>query len=80
MVKRTNGFSMSDRDDIKIDAEKCWQAYKNGIKEYVTISCYYSNSSFILNNMKSSILSNYIDLNLTNDDVISVENKTRSAD
>lgn len=68
LVKRTKGFCMSNRDDIKIDADKCWLAYKNGIREYIPINCFYSNGNFILDNMKNSNLSNYIDLNLTNEE------------
>ena len=52
LVKRTKGFCMSNRDDIKIDADKCWLAYKNGIREYIPINCFYSNGNFILDNMK----------------------------
>lgn len=61
-VKRTKGFTMSDRDDIKIDAEKCWLAYDNGIENYIQLDCNYSDMEYIKNSMLNSELANMFDL------------------
>lgn len=61
-VKRTKGFTMSDRDDIKIDAEKCWLAYDNGIENYIQLDCNYSDMEYIKNSILNSELAELFDL------------------
>lgn len=61
-VKRTKSFTMSDRDDIKIDAEKCWLAYDNGIENYIQLDCNYSDMEYIKNSVLNSELVKMFDL------------------
>ena len=59
-VKKTKGFG--NRDDIKIDAEKCWLAYDNGIENYIQLDCNYSDMEYIKNSVLNSELAELFDL------------------
>ena len=63
-VKKTKGFG--NRDDIKIDAEKCWLAYDNGIENYIQLDCNYSDMEYIKNSMLNSELANMFNLSNIN--------------
>lgn len=66
LVKNGKSFTQSKRNDIKEDIYKCWLAYKYNINNYVQLDCSKSNSEYIKNNMKNSLLNELFDLSVIN--------------
>ena len=73
---RDCGFTAGVKEQQKIDKYKEKLAKKNKIDKYIVIDCRYSESEYIMNNIKNSLLGQMFDL--TSIDVDKLDKKSRT--